>query len=189
MTTAKQADLNRVPSPPAFERLEAQSRRALQISDVLEAVADDLPRFSAAMWREARQLCRTDLRRHLLTTIKVVIPALQKEMHGDPDCKAFLARILMDRHEELERLSALDDMFADASARGAKNIEHEALGFMLRAQFEAIRRLVAWDTDVLYPIASRWLREEDLENGLSQCLDVNQEEQMALLHSAGGRPN
>ncbi|MEM6578289.1 MAG: hemerythrin domain-containing protein [Pseudomonadota bacterium] len=146
-----------------LSRLSAQSHRASQVSDLLEALADDLPRRNAPIWREARRLCDAVLRLHYKTMSDILIPHLLDRMSQETEFQDMLSRLRKDYDEEASRLLDLHDLITEALASGYDSIAPDALGYALRSYFEAARRHINWETEVLFPMARRKLNLQDLQ--------------------------
>jgi hypothetical protein len=147
--------------------LAERSLRALQICDLLEALADELPRRSAAIWREVRAHSKMVLQRHLDFASDVVLPAVQRKETLAPDQRDFSDHMADECADLSLRVQDLDDLLADALSTDTCRIEPEALGFALRAHFEALRRHIGWETTVLWPMAARLLTPADLGDAQS----------------------
>ncbi|MEL7279695.1 MAG: hypothetical protein AAFY35_10820 [Pseudomonadota bacterium] len=138
------------------------ARRVDQMCDLLEALADDLPRRAAPVWREATRMCKAVIPMHYQNILTVVMPVLRRRCQGEVDCENTLRRLQTDFEEEACRLSELNELLEEAMETGGSTIDPEALGFALRGFFGALRRITSWETDVLLPLADRHLNAEDL---------------------------
>lgn len=144
--------------------LMERSQRVLQICDLLEALADDLPKRSIPMWRETKKQCALALSSHFALVVGVVVPMLLERSDGVADREDVILRVKADCTDLNHRVSDLEELFSDALSTSTYRIKSEALGFALRAHFEALRRHIGWETDVLWPLALRILTPEDLDN-------------------------
>ncbi|MEM9344061.1 MAG: hypothetical protein AAGA87_13545 [Pseudomonadota bacterium] len=133
------------------------------IGDLLETLADNLPQPSPAVWQETRHLCQGELKLHLTLLCQVVVPELAKRTQGKDDYEALLCCLSGDFENDLSRLTDLDDMFSEVIGKHSDSRTYEAFGFALRACFEAVRRLVRWESEVLLPMVERWLADADAE--------------------------
>ena len=139
---------------------EAQSRRSLQICDLLEALADDLPRCQLPMWRETRRQCQSVLRPHFLFLINVVLPILLKRSRENLDREDMLVRLIEDNESQLHALEDLDELLSEALTFDCAD-RAETLGFALRGFFETLRRTLAWELEIVWPMAKRILTPMD----------------------------
>ena len=139
-----------------------RSRRALQICDLLEALADDLPQRAAPKWRDTQRQCHTVLRPHFLFLSDLVFPVLLTRTKGEVDRQELLLRLRCDCSDQVHALSDLDELLSDAFLVERFANEPESLGFALRGHFEALRRDLYWERDVLWPLAARTLTARDV---------------------------
>ena len=139
----------------------SECRRAFEVCELLEFLADELPKQSAPVWREAHIHCKKVLVPHFQFLSSFMISALLRHTIGDVDKQEFLTRLQSDCADQLHRLSDLSDLFSDALG-GRLNLQSpEALGFALRGHFEALRYNLNWEADVLLPLASRTFKDDD----------------------------
>lgn len=161
------ADLTQVPTGSGrslpLAQVAEHARRVGDLCDLLEAIADDLPRKTKPIWREVIRLCSTIIPNHYDDVIGVVVPVLMRRTEGDIDCESVLRRLHADYIDGRVRLPELTDILDDAIRSDGPAIEPEALGFALRSFFQAIRRQTDWEIDVLLPLANRRLTREDLD--------------------------
>lgn len=156
LTTDSPLEANRM-SQDIADLFLPRSKRILQICDLLEALADDLPRRPAAVWREARAQVAAVLTDHFLTLTKAVLPALICRTQDEVDRKEILSRLGADFNDQVHRIGDLDELLGEALAPDTCQIGPEALGYALRDHFDSLRRHVRWETDVLWPMMSRIL--------------------------------
>ncbi|MEM8577750.1 MAG: hypothetical protein AAGF60_07850 [Pseudomonadota bacterium] len=149
------------PSPPVRACI-AQTQRALRICDLLEALADDLPKRSVPFWDEAQTQCQSVLRPHFSWLHDIVLPALLQKPEGGVDRLRVLSRLSSDCGDQLHALGDLDDLIADASGSARLSAAPDALGYALRGHFDSLRRDLTWQTDVLWPLAARMCSAPDL---------------------------
>ena len=142
---------------------EAQSRRAVQVCDLLEALADDLPRKQAPVWRETQHQCRGVLQPHFSFLAYDVLPMLLKRSKKSADREGMLARLITDIEMQLHALQDLDDFMSEALLSERFDQNAESLGFALRSFFDTIRHNLRWEQDVIWPLSMRILTVEDLK--------------------------
>ncbi len=145
-----------------LKNMADNAKRVAQICDLLEAMADDLPRRPAPVWREAALMCDEVVKKHYKSVLDVLLPVLETRIRGDEDYAAVLDRLHGDFEEEASRLSELSALMIDALEDSRGQIGAEALGYALRGFFGALRRNVSWEMDVLLPLAKRRLNVDDL---------------------------
>ncbi len=169
MANVKDEMLEKTPARSPLDDLAEHAQHVSHLCDLLEALADDLPRRPMPVWREAMRMCKHLVPVHYEEILNVVMPILKRRTVGERDCEDVLRRLQADFEDEAFRLSELDDLLeevANPQATGNRengNIGPEALGFALRGFFIALRRNSTWETDVVLPLASRHLNTNDLD--------------------------
>lgn len=146
-----------------LRQVAAHSRRVADLCDLLEAIADDLPRRVAPVWDEVSRLCSTIIPNHYDDVSRVILPVLLRRLEGNADAVAVLRRLQADYLECCVRLPELNDLLADATGSSVSRARGDALGYALRHFFESLRRQIDWEKDVLLPMASRSLTVADLD--------------------------
>lgn len=144
-----------------IELCRDQTRRALRVCDHLEALADALPRQSVSEWREAQHQCGFVLRPYFDVVNDVVLSRMLSQSVGSADRQDVLTRLKSDCSDQTHALADLEDLILDALSSEKYADEPEALGYALRGHFEALRRDLRWQDDVLWPLAARILLVED----------------------------
>ncbi|MEM6303453.1 MAG: hemerythrin domain-containing protein [Pseudomonadota bacterium] len=147
---------------PSLKRVAADGQRVSDLCDLLEAMADDLPKVAPAVWKEARRLSLTLLPEHLDDMAQVLLPVLARRAGSDLTCAQMLARLQLDYEDGSLHLTELSDMLADGAVSGGRAMSSDALGYALRGFFEPLRRQMDWEKDVLLPLATRCLTADDL---------------------------
>ena len=138
------------------------AERVLDVCGLLESLADDLPKRSAPVWREAQTQCQITLHPHFLVLTRFVMPTLMRSSKENDDRQELLLRFNLDCAEQLHNLSDLDDLLTYALEDRGPARDAEALGYALRGYFDELRRNIAWETEVIWPLAARALRDEDI---------------------------
>lgn len=151
-----------------LEHVAEHANRVSQMCDLLEALADDLPRRPIPVWREATRMCNDVIPGHYHDVVFLLVPILLRRTQGDVDCEDLLQRLQSDFEDEAYRLTELNELMVDAVGEDGAKIGAEALGYALRGFFGALRRNTSWETDVLLPLAERYLNSEDLKEISSQ---------------------
>lgn len=151
------------------------ARRVSQFCDLLETLADDLPRKAMPVWREVHRLCNTVIPMHYEDVASVLVPVLIRRSKGNADCEDVLNRLRLDYDDGRVRIPELAEILTDAMCSDGPKIEPDALGFALRSYFEAMRRQSDWELDVLLPLARRKLTQEDLEEIALQLMEHDTE--------------
>ncbi|MEM7733330.1 MAG: hypothetical protein AAF280_11180 [Pseudomonadota bacterium] len=155
-----------------LEDMAQHALRVAQVCDLLEALADDLPRRPVPVWREAAHMCNDVVRRHYKLLLDVLLPMLEDRTRGNGECDPVLLRLQSDFEEEASGLYELNALMVDAVNDRSGNIGAEALGYALRCFFGALRRNVSWEMEVLLPLATRRLNIADL-NKLSRLMQAD----------------
>lgn len=144
------------------------AQRALHVCDLLEALADDLPKRAAAHWREAQIQCRTILQPYFGFLHGTVLPKLRQQYRSDTDRRDMLIRLHADCADQLHAIGDLQDLISDALVGDRFEDEPEALGFALRGYFDGLRRDLRWQIDVVWPLAARSWTQTDLDAVLGE---------------------
>jgi hemerythrin HHE cation binding domain-containing protein len=133
----------------------------LELCDLPESLADDLPDCNRAIARSAAATLRQGFKPHPQLEEEMLFPLLRRRApHGSP-----LEPIM----QQLEAEHAADDSFAHELADELQLLADtglvrnaEMLGYMLRAFFEHQRRHIEWENRVLLPLARQTLTRADL---------------------------
>ncbi len=134
-----------------------RAKFGLRICDHLEQLADDLPYRDAALWFSVRGQCRLVLRPYFELVNSLVLPSLLGYAAYDAGQVELLSRLATDCRDRCDALVDLDHLLSDAVLADSFVEEPEALGFALRGYFEALRRDLHWQIDVLWPLVTRRL--------------------------------
>ena len=126
---------------------KAHLERTLEICDLLESLADDLPRRPLAVWREAKHQCRRVLQHHVAIGAEQVAHLLGRLTPGTEDQRAVLLHFEAEYTTIGCRLDDLDDLLSDAVSPDRTCIGAEALGYALRSHFDALRQHIGWERD------------------------------------------
>jgi len=145
-----------------FAAFQAQLDRALEVCDLLEALADDLPRRSAVIWRDAKRQCAEVLQSHMAAGQALVLHFLDQSAQITPSQRDVLLRFRGDYAHLAHSVEDLDDLLFDATATDRACVGPEALGYALRSHFEGLRRHIGWERDVLVPMMTRLYGSVDL---------------------------
>lgn len=138
------------------------AHRVAELCDLLEALADDLPRKATPVWREAVRLSVTVVPEHIKEMTCILLPVLRQRTKGDALCEAVLRRVQTDYDESRSTLPELTELLEQSAVNSTPGMTPEALGFALRGHFEMIRRHIGWETDVVLPLAKSRLTDTDL---------------------------
>lgn len=134
----------------------------LELCDLLEALADGLPRSVNQEWAAfAIEILSESWPAHVALEEDVLFPLLRARAATDATLTEILSRLEQEHvsdedfaHEIAEELTVL---ISEGAARNP-----DMLGYMLRGFFDSQRRHVAWENMVLLPVARRLLGEADL---------------------------
>ncbi len=150
----------RAPDPIAV--IEEEHALQLELCDVLEYLADSLPSaIDEGLASVAVAILRNGLPRHMSLEEEVLFPLLRRRIAGTPHLTAMLHR-LEDEHDTDEGFaSEIADALESLAGREAAD-DAEMLGYMLRGFFECQRRHIAWENEVVLPLARQVLLPEDL---------------------------
>ncbi|MEM6758304.1 MAG: hemerythrin domain-containing protein [Pseudomonadota bacterium] len=152
-----------------LRQLARDANRIKELCDLLEFMADDLPRRSPAVWREARLLSTKVLARHFRALSECLLPILAREAEGDFFAAATVARIWHECENCKACLAELSDLLEYSHDCHSANMSSETVGYALRGFFSDIRRQIAWEESVLLPLASQRCDDLDIYT-LRDCL-------------------
>ncbi|MEM9426958.1 MAG: hypothetical protein AAGA06_09675 [Pseudomonadota bacterium] len=154
-------------SSGALTRCLEQTRQALHVCDLLEALADDLPKRVAPVWREVQIQERSFLQPYFEFMNSTVLPTMLRQSDLGVDRSEMLMRLKADCVDRVHAMFDLDELITDALQTDKFDSQPEALGYALRGHFDALRRDLLWQLDVLWPMASRTLSKDDMSIVLS----------------------
>lgn len=122
------------------------------LCDELEAIADSLPSNADRQrcLHLARAICPIVASSHDVEE-KLLFQALEPLANRVADLPATLERLRFEHHCDLCLAEELHDALL-AFGRGEDLMTSDAVGFMLRAFFESVRRHVAFEQEILVPL-------------------------------------
>ena len=152
--------LQSIPDPIGF--LEEAHREQLRICDMLEEIADSLPlQIDRLKCFCAAGKLRTSVVIHQLDEDLGLFPTLRRRSNLDPGVRSSLERLEAEHIDDegfaAEVVDALEDL-----ARGRAVSSVETLAYMLRGFFEGHRRHIAFENEIILPLARKILVESDL---------------------------
>ena len=156
----RHARFRSIPDPIGF--LEDAHLEQLALCDLLEEIADSLPLQVDRLrcFRAAGKL-RTSVVVHQLDEDAGLFPALRRRAKLDAGLKASLARLEAEHMDDEGYASEIVDAL-ETLARGGSISSVETLAYMLRGFFEGHRRHIAFENEIILPLARKVLTEEDL---------------------------
>ena len=143
--------------------LAADHFRQLQMCDLLERIADDLPwNVDAEMADHVLGFMKKDMPLHIRDEEKGLFPLLRKRAEKEDKVEALL--------DQLEHEHSTDSGFAAEVGEALRQLAQgqppnnpDMTGYMLRGFFETQRRHILWENGVVLPLARRRLAPADLE--------------------------
>ncbi len=134
----------------------------LGLCDVLESIADALPRTAdASLATVAVRILRNALPEHVALEENHLFPMLRRRNAGDQSCQKVLLQLEHEHDaDEAFAYEIADELDQIAGAQAPKNAE--MLGYMLRGFFVSMRRHISWENATVLPLARRTLTEADL---------------------------
>ncbi|MEM6634546.1 MAG: hypothetical protein AAF667_01525 [Pseudomonadota bacterium] len=147
--------------PMPLSQFVKGAERVAELCDLLEVLADDLPRKAPPVWREAVRLSSTIIPDHIDNIAHVLLPLLARRTRGETFCDTVLRRLQTEYQDCQSQLPELTDLLGNGLSEQMPGLAPEALGFALRGHFEMIRRQIDWERDVLLPLARRCLIAAD----------------------------
>lgn len=133
----------------------------LELCDLLELIADSLPRFDPVIAGSAASLLRRGLEPHQRLEEDMLFPLLRRRAAGDSQLHAVVQLLEAEHASDAGAAHELaDELQAVADTGLMRNAD--MLGYMLRGVFERLRRHIGWENGVLLPLARRALTPDDL---------------------------
>ena len=139
-------------SPETFGAVTGSHRLQLALCNELEAVADSLPRDidQQRCLTLARAICPTIARAHVLEE-NILFPALHRRWSSVPGLTETVERLRFEHYEDMCFAEEVHDALMSIG-RGEPAPSADAIGYMLRGFFEAVRRHIAFESELLVPL-------------------------------------
>ncbi len=135
----------------------------LALCDVLEGIADSLPNdIDRRLCFRAAMALRVDISLHHLDEERGLFPLLRKRVSVHESLQSSLQRLESEHYAD-EGFSEEVIEGLEALSRARADINHELIGYMLRGFFESIRRHIAFENEVLLPLARNAFTSGDLD--------------------------
>ena len=160
-------------NPDPISVLEEEHALQLELCDILEHLADGLPHaFDLTLAGIALSLLKSAWQQHTRLEEDVLFPMLRSRTGEGAYVTAMLHR-LEEEHDTDEGLAdeisiALGELIAGAPLANA-----ESLGYMLRGFFMSQRRHIAWENEVVLPLARHVLEPGDLKSFQARIMSSN----------------
>lgn len=126
--------------------LEHSYRRLLALCDRLEAIADDLPRIDGRLCRETADALEPLVEDTHAMEEAVLFPVLMST--GRPELSQIVARLRQEHLFDSGSAEEVSECLRDL-ASGRSILPADAVGYLLRAFFEGMRRHVHGELDLL----------------------------------------
>lgn len=145
-----------------FVLLDEDNALRLDLCDLLEHIADDLPDNAAP---QLAQLAATAIARgwinHTAFEEQALFPVLDRHGRSHPELAACVAQLASEHATDTTFDQELVDTL-NGLARGGPPTNPEMVGYLLRAHFVPMRRHVLWENALLIPAARRLLSPEEI---------------------------
>ena len=149
------------PDPLRF--LQNRYQDELALCDELEAIADSLPHAVNKLdCLDAVNRIRTCGRVHSEYDTKCLFPLLRKRAGVSAGLFSKLDRLEHQHMDDEDWASEIADTLESLVA-GSHRLEPETIAYMLRGYFQGLRRHIAFEQDIVLPIASATLNGTDLK--------------------------
>ncbi len=133
-----------------------------ELCNLLEALADSLPYdLDKNLVQVAVSILSNSWPKHLELEEKCLFPLLRQRASDDTRVHGVLERLEIEHDDDEDRADELVSALRAYLDVGALR-NPESLGYMLRGFFEAQRRHIGWENDVVLPVAREVLTESDL---------------------------
>lgn len=146
-----------------LETLCAAHQRKLELCNMLETIADELPTPDRALCMRAAALITIELPVHHADEDMGLFPLLRARCNPTDRIEPVLGQLSdehMDDEANMEEIVTLLRRFAAGDAGGAQGA---SAGYALRGFFEGQRRHIAWEEAVVMPLARARLSPSDLD--------------------------
>jgi iron-sulfur cluster repair protein YtfE (RIC family) len=145
-----------------LDRVAQDLRVQGRLCDRLEEIADGLPgEFSRFTCSLAIQGLNHDVPAHLRLQEDVVFPLLETRARPEDNLDCHLEQLRFEHAADECFAGEIGELLAGLT-KGSEPGNPEAAGYMLRGFFEAYRRHITWEGNVLIPIARRRLTDDDI---------------------------
>lgn len=133
-------------------QIEANHRSLLSLCDALEAVADSLPgRVDHSLCRHLAQSLTMVLQRAQQVEERLAFPLLETWQSGGVALADALTRLRQEHQTDQSYAADIEEVLR-AYGDGWPVLSADAAGFMLRGFFEALRRHIAFEQQLLIPL-------------------------------------
>ncbi|RUP09169.1 hemerythrin domain-containing protein [Hyphomicrobium sp.] len=155
-------DAGHCATPHPLEIIEEEHALQLELCDLLESIADDLPaKFEAAFAVIAISILKGSVKSHTKFEEDALFPLLRERLSPNDAVVQALACLSQEHERDEDIADELVEALKDAlQSRAPRN--PETLGYILRGYFESQRRHIAWEDSVVLPAARKALTVEDL---------------------------
>lgn len=144
-----------------LEVLECEFSVQLRLCTILENIADGLPHdYRACDVREALPLVKRGQRYHIFLEEQHLFPMLRQRARVEDELEPVLAQA---EHEHQIDQGLCHELCECVELLLERNevCNPEMLGYLLRIHFETQRRHIAWERNVIFPLARRRLTGDD----------------------------
>lgn len=149
-------------APQIFEIIAEEHALQRELCDLLELIADGLPHtFDRARAAVVVSMLGGAIPSHTRLEEQALFPILLKRLPSGHPVAAAIGCLTQDHEHEHASLIELTEALGVAIA-GTDAVNMEALGYLLRGQFEALRRHLDFEDQVVMPAARLALTADDL---------------------------
>lgn len=144
----------------------------LQLCDLLEQIADCLPKNVSPRAAQSAVNAIHELYRHHEREEGCLFPIIQKRAKPHDNIDQILSH-LKEEHATDESLASEMQENLEILAAGNLPENPNMLGYMLRGFFENYRRHISWENTVLLPLVRERLTEDDFATLAAHFADAN----------------
>jgi len=161
-SSTRQAEDRLCSTPHPLEILEEEHALQLELCELLESIADDLPgRIDPALTVIAMSILKGSVKAHTRFEEEALFPLLRQRLSPDDTVVQALTCLSQEHERDEDIADELVDALKEALQHGAAQ-NAETLGYILRGYFESQRRHIAWEDSVVLPTARKALTGDDL---------------------------
>jgi len=160
--TKRLDDAGHCTTPHPLEIIEEEHALQLELCDLLESIADDLPaKLEPALAVIAISILKGSVKAHTKFEEDALFPLLRERLSSNDTVVQALSCLSQEHERDEDIADELVEALTDALQSSVPQ-NPETLGYILRGYFESQRRHIAWEDSVILPAARKALTGDDL---------------------------
>lgn len=151
-------------SPHVFDIIAEEHALLRELCDLMEAIADGLPfAFDAGRARVAISLLQGALPAHTRLEDELLFPLIEKRFGATHPVSRAIACLNDDHRREAALVAEVTEAL-NAVMMSERHVNLEALGYMMRALFDVLRRHIDFEDMVVLPAARDVITDADMRD-------------------------